>query len=289
MCASRAAPFHQSRTFPVPSSRLASIHRVDPRRSPRLAAVSVPRRADRSARGDGRTRRRQRGSATDTELRRALGLTAATATAATLLGVLGGTPIAFVIERWRFRGRAVVAALLDLPLLIPHPVAGIALLLVLGRDSIVGGAALSLGLRIVGSPAGIVVRNAVRVGAALPERCARSVRPRRPTLRGSRSHARRSAMARLPSRHAAALGTRARRRRRRHVGARRERVRRDRHHHLQSEDRERPELRPIHELRSARSVAGRGHSDRARAASAHGASRAALRSATRAGRRGAPG
>ena len=93
---------------------------------------------------------------TDAELRRALGLTAMTATAATLLGVLGGTPIAYLVERWRFRGRAVVAALLDLPLLIPHPVAGIALLLVLGRDSVVGGAALAAGLRIVGSPAGIV-------------------------------------------------------------------------------------------------------------------------------------
>ena len=89
-------------------------------------------------------------------MRRALGLTALTATAATMLGVLGGTPIAYLIERWRFRGRAVIAALLDLPLLIPHPVAGIALLLVLGRDSAVGGAALAAGLRIVGSPAGIV-------------------------------------------------------------------------------------------------------------------------------------
>ena len=93
---------------------------------------------------------------TDAELRRALGLTAATATAATLLGVIGGTPIAFLIERWKFRGRAVVAALLDLPLLIPHPVAGIALLLVLGRDSLIGGAALAMGMRIVGSTAGIV-------------------------------------------------------------------------------------------------------------------------------------
>ena len=94
--------------------------------------------------------------ATDAELRSALWLTAATATAAMLLGVLGGTPIAYLVERWRFPGRAAVAALLDLPLLIPHPVAGIALLLVLGRDSAVGGAALSIGLRIVGSPAGIV-------------------------------------------------------------------------------------------------------------------------------------
>jgi molybdate/tungstate transport system permease protein len=94
--------------------------------------------------------------ATDSELRQALVLTATTATAATLLGVLGGTPIAFLLERRRFRGRAVVAALLDLPLLIPHPVAGIALLLVLGRESPVGSAALAMGMRIVGSPVGIV-------------------------------------------------------------------------------------------------------------------------------------
>lgn len=92
----------------------------------------------------------------DAELRRALTLTALTATAATLLGVIGGTPIAYALSRLRFRGRAVVAAVLDLPLLIPHPVAGIALLLVLGRESVVGQMALSAGFRIVGSPVGIV-------------------------------------------------------------------------------------------------------------------------------------
>lgn len=92
----------------------------------------------------------------DGELRSALILTAATATAATLLGVLGGTPLAYLLARSEFRGRAIVAALLDLPLLIPHPVAGIALLLVLGRESALGSVALAAGLRIVGSPLGIV-------------------------------------------------------------------------------------------------------------------------------------
>ncbi len=92
----------------------------------------------------------------DLALRDALLLTAATATAATLLGVLGGTPIAYLLARREFPGRAVISALLDLPLLIPHPVAGMALLLLLGRDSAVGSAALDLGLRIVGTPLGIV-------------------------------------------------------------------------------------------------------------------------------------
>ncbi len=93
---------------------------------------------------------------TDAELRKSLALTALTATAATALGVMGGTPLAYLLERRRFRGRALLAALLDLPLLVPHPVAGIALLLVLGRQSVVGGALLSAGLRVVGSPLGIV-------------------------------------------------------------------------------------------------------------------------------------
>lgn len=92
----------------------------------------------------------------DGELRRALLLTGGTATLATAIGVLAGTPIAWLLARKSFPGRAVVSALIDLPLLIPHPVAGIALLLVLGRDTPVGGAALSVGLRIVGSPVGIV-------------------------------------------------------------------------------------------------------------------------------------
>lgn len=92
----------------------------------------------------------------DAELRHALFLTAITATAATVLGVLGGTPLAYLLARRAFRGRAVLAAVLDLPLLVPHPVAGIALLLMLGRDSVVGSALISVGLRVVGTPVGIV-------------------------------------------------------------------------------------------------------------------------------------
>ncbi|MEP6779003.1 MAG: ABC transporter permease [Gemmatimonadaceae bacterium] len=92
----------------------------------------------------------------DSELRSSLLLTVATATSATLLAALGGTPLAWLMARRNFRGRALLAALLDLPLVLPHPVAGIALLLVLGRQSPIGQALLQMGLRIVGSPAGII-------------------------------------------------------------------------------------------------------------------------------------
>jgi molybdate/tungstate transport system permease protein len=92
----------------------------------------------------------------DGELRGSLLLTALCATAATLIGVFTATPLAYLLARRTFPGRALLAAILDLPLLIPHPVAGIALLLLLGRESAVGGAALEIGLRIVGTPIGII-------------------------------------------------------------------------------------------------------------------------------------
>jgi molybdate/tungstate transport system permease protein len=94
--------------------------------------------------------------ASDGELRASLVLTAVCATAATLIGVLTATPLAYLLARRTFPGRALLAAILDLPLLIPHPVAGIALLLLLGRESAVGGVALEVGLRIVGTPIGII-------------------------------------------------------------------------------------------------------------------------------------
>jgi molybdate/tungstate transport system permease protein len=92
----------------------------------------------------------------DAELRGALLLTASTATIATALGIIGATPLAYLLARRSFRGRAIVSALMDLPLVIPHPVAGIALLLVLGRGSPVGGVLYDAGLRVAGSATGIV-------------------------------------------------------------------------------------------------------------------------------------
>jgi molybdate/tungstate transport system permease protein len=94
--------------------------------------------------------------ATDAELRSSLLLTVGTATLATLLGIIGATPIAYALARGGFRGLSFLAALIDLPLLIPHPVAGIALLLVLGRNTALGSALWALGLQITGSVTGIV-------------------------------------------------------------------------------------------------------------------------------------
>jgi molybdate/tungstate transport system permease protein len=92
----------------------------------------------------------------DPELRASIVLTLATATVATLVAAILGIPLAYLLARRSFPGRRVVQALIDLPVVIPHPVAGIALLLFLGRRSPVGGALAELGLEFVSHVPGIV-------------------------------------------------------------------------------------------------------------------------------------
>ena len=86
----------------------------------------------------------------------ALETTFVTATGATLIAAICGSPIAYALSRASFRGRSVIAAIVDLPLLIPHPVAGIAILLLVSRDTAFGSALLDMGFRVVGTPAGII-------------------------------------------------------------------------------------------------------------------------------------
>ncbi len=92
----------------------------------------------------------------DPELRASITLTVLTATIATLLAALFGIPLAYLLARTRFPGHRVVQGLIDLPVVIPHPVAGIALLLFLGRRSAVGGALAQVGLEVVSHVPGII-------------------------------------------------------------------------------------------------------------------------------------
>jgi molybdate/tungstate transport system permease protein len=77
---------------------------------------------------------------------------AITAGIATVLGV----PLAYLLARGTFRGRGLIQALVDLPLAVPHTVAGIALLFLLGRSGWVGAPATHLGVSFYGSQWGIV-------------------------------------------------------------------------------------------------------------------------------------
>ncbi|WP_104524354.1 ABC transporter permease [Blastococcus atacamensis] len=68
----------------------------------------------------------------------ALRLSLVSATLATLLSLLMGVPLAWVLARSRARGRTVLRALVTVPLVLPPVVGGVALFLVLGRQGLVG-------------------------------------------------------------------------------------------------------------------------------------------------------
>ena len=64
----------------------------------------------------------------------ALWLSTLTSLCSLLLAVLFGTPVAYLLARHRFRGAGLVETLLDLPMVLPPTVAGVALLMTLGED-----------------------------------------------------------------------------------------------------------------------------------------------------------
>jgi molybdate transport system permease protein len=76
--------------------------------------------------------------ATTQILRQALGLSLMTTTVSMVVVIALGTPLAYLLARRRFRGAAVVEALVDLPIVLPPAVAGIALLMAFGRRGVVG-------------------------------------------------------------------------------------------------------------------------------------------------------
>ena len=94
---------------------------------------------------------------TDAQTVGAITLTVVASAIATGLAVLTGVPLAYVLARRRFRGKRLVSALVDLPVVIPHTAAGIALLLVFGRSGLIGNAAAPLGLTFTETLWGVVV------------------------------------------------------------------------------------------------------------------------------------
>lgn len=114
-------------------------------------------------------------AAQTSDMWQALELSIEAAFASAVIAGVAGVPLAYLLARAAFPGKGLAAAIVDLPLAVPHTVAGIALLLVLGRRGIIGAPALSLlGLKFWGNFAGIVAAmlfvsvpytvNAARIG-----------------------------------------------------------------------------------------------------------------------------
>lgn len=97
------------------------------------------------------------GTLSDPEVLASLAVTFLAASLATLIGLLGGVPLAYLLARVPFRGRALVSGLIDLPVIIPHTAAGIALLMVFGRQGLLGQAFGLVGLFFTDTLTGIVV------------------------------------------------------------------------------------------------------------------------------------
>ncbi|MGN6389603.1 MAG: ABC transporter permease [Burkholderiaceae bacterium] len=91
------------------------------------------------------------------DVRAAILLTLEAALTTAALALLFGAPLAYLLSRGRFPGRRLAEAVVDIPLTVPHTVAGIALLSVLGREGVIGKPALDwFGISFWGSFAGVV-------------------------------------------------------------------------------------------------------------------------------------
>ena len=93
----------------------------------------------------------------DEEIMRSIGLTLWISMAATLVTALAAIPFAYLLARSDFPLKRLVNGIVDLPIVIPHSAAGIALLGVISRDSWLGQAGSAIGLDFIGAPAGIAL------------------------------------------------------------------------------------------------------------------------------------
>ena len=90
----------------------------------------------------------------------ALALSLATTAASLLLTVAIGLPLAVLLARRRFRGRWLVEAIVDLPIVLPPSVAGLALLLVRGRRGLLGSGLDGAGIDIAFTTVAVVLAQA---------------------------------------------------------------------------------------------------------------------------------
>jgi molybdate transport system permease protein len=87
----------------------------------------------------------------------ALWLSLRTTAAALAIIVIVGTPAAYMLATRAFPGKAVLVTLVELPLVLPPAVAGIALLAAVGPEGLLGGAVEAAGIELTLATAGVVV------------------------------------------------------------------------------------------------------------------------------------
>lgn len=87
----------------------------------------------------------------------ALALSLGTTAISLILTVVLGLPLAFVLARRQFRGKWLVDTIVDLPIVLPPAVAGLALLLVFGRRGVLGSVLEPAGIELAFTTTAVVL------------------------------------------------------------------------------------------------------------------------------------
>jgi molybdate transport system permease protein len=87
----------------------------------------------------------------------AMRLSAITSTISLIITLLFGTPVAYILARRDFPGKVFVDLLVDLPIVLPPTVAGVALLVAFGRRGVLGSEVDSLGIELAFTTTAVVI------------------------------------------------------------------------------------------------------------------------------------
>lgn len=120
-------------------------------------------------------------TASDKEVQQSIWLTLWVSFAATFFFAIGAIPLAWLMARKNFPGKSIIQGIIDIPVVLPHTAAGIAILGFISRNGALGKIAGIAGLTLINNPAGIALAmafvslpfliNSARDGfAAVPER-----------------------------------------------------------------------------------------------------------------------
>ncbi len=91
------------------------------------------------------------------DVRDSIGLTLGASFIGTIFFAIAAIPFAYLLARKEFKFKRLISGIIDIPVVIPHSAAGIALLGFVSRDSILGQAAGAMGFSLVGHPVGIAI------------------------------------------------------------------------------------------------------------------------------------
>jgi molybdate/tungstate transport system permease protein len=93
----------------------------------------------------------------EAEVQQSIWLTLWTSMMATIVFAVAAVPLAWLMARKTFPLKKLITGIIDLPVVIPHSAAGIAILGFVSRNSVLGKMGSAIGLDFVGKPAGIAV------------------------------------------------------------------------------------------------------------------------------------